>query len=81
MDDAVHDRLVRGLTSENFRRRLLADADGTTMFANAVELAQSFEQADMNEKAVKGAEAARKKLSTVPRRQQSDRSQQRKPCY
>ena len=81
MDDALHYRLVCGLASENFSRRLLADADCTTTFAKAVELAQSFEQADKNAKAVKGAEASLKKLSTVPRQQQSDRSQQRKPCY
>ena len=81
MDDALRDRLVCGLASENFRRRLLADADGTTTFAKAVELAQSFEQADKNAKAVKGADAALKKLSAVPRRQQPDKSQQRKPCY
>ena len=81
MDGALRDRLVCGLTSESSRRRLLADADGTTTFAKATELAQSFEQADKNAKAVKGTEASLKKLSVMPRRQHTDKPQQRKPCY
>ena len=81
MDDALRDRLVCGLRSENSRRRLLADADGTTTFARVTELAQSFEQADKNARAVKGAEASLQKLSVTPRRQRPDTSSQHKPCY
>ena len=66
MDDALRDRLVCGLASENVCCRLIAVADGTSTFAKAVELAQSFEQADKNAKAVKGAEVALNKLLTLP---------------
>ena len=66
MDDGLHDRLVCGLASTKFCRRLLADADCTTTFAKAVELAQSFEQADKNAKAVKGVEAALKNRLQSP---------------
>ena len=60
IDDALRDRLVCGLTNESSSRRLLAEADGTTTFAKAVEMAQSFEQADKNARALNGQEVALK---------------------
>ena len=50
-----------GVTSEKSRRRLLADADDTTTFGKAMELAQSFEQAVKYAGAVNGTEALLKK--------------------
>ena len=73
LDDALRDRLVCGLVNESSHRRLLADADGTTTFARVTELAQGFEQAEKNAKAVKTTEASLKKLSVTPSRPHTDR--------
>ena len=42
MDDALHNHLVCNLASENFHRRLLADADGTTTFAKGCRVSPEF---------------------------------------
>ena len=54
LDDALRDRLVCGLGTENSRRRLLQDADGEISLAKAGEYAQRNEQAEQNSKALKG---------------------------
>ena len=81
LDDAMRERLVCGLVNESCHRRLLADADGTTTFARVTELAQGFEQAENNPKAVKTTEASLKKLSVTPCRPHTDRPCQHKSCY
>ena len=84
LEDALRDRLVCGLRSESARRRLLADAEGTTSLAKAIEQAQSYEQAEKNAKALKGTDAALKKLSATPPRRgnvESTSRRNRKPCY
>ena len=81
LDDALRDRIVCGLRNESARRRLLAEADGNTTLARVTQMAQSHEQAEKNAKALKGPDAAIKKLSATPRRGNSDTPSQRKPCY
>ena len=81
IDDALCDCLVCGLANESSHRRLLTDADGTTTFAKAVEMAQSLEQADMNARALNGQEVALKRLSANPLSQFSDHRPQMKPCF
>ena len=61
--------------------RLIDDAEGTTPFAKAVELAQSFEQADKNARAHNGMEVALKRFCAKPHPQFSDHRPQIKPCF
>ena len=84
LEDALRDRLVCGLRSESARRRLLADAEGTTSLVKAIEQAQSYEQAEKNAKALKGTDVALKKFSATPPRRgnvESTSRRNRKPCY
>ena len=83
-DQALRDRLVCGLRSENIQKRLLSEADLT--LARAVEIAQGMEAAHQNTQLMKGKmEGA---ISRVTREQNSTNSsdkqeqhKKKKPCY
>ena len=77
LDDALRDQLVCGLRSESARRRLLA-AESKITLAKAIDQAQTYEQADLNAKALKGTEASVKQLSTGRPR---EKTSTRQPCY
>ena len=83
LDDALRDRLVRGLRSDSARRRILADAEGEISLAMAIEHAQRDELAEQNSRALKDSDAALKKLSPASRQDRSNRGHttQRKACY
>ena len=59
LNDALRDRLVCGMRSENAQKRLLSESDLT--FKCALELSQGMEAAERNAKALKGTETAIKK--------------------
>ena len=84
LDQALRDRLVCGLRSENIQKRLLTKADLT--LARAVELAQGMEAAHQNTQLMKGK--AEGTISKVSHEQKStgnsDKQEQckkKKPCY
>ena len=83
LDQALRDRLVCGLRSENIQKRLLVEADLT--LARAVELAQGMEAAHQNTQLLKGkTEGAISKVTHEQRlTSNSDKPEQskKKKCY
>ena len=65
LEEALRDRLVCGLRSENTQKRLLSKADLT--LPRAVEVAQSMEVAHKNAQALKGPELPVRRLEKLPR--------------
>ena len=62
LDQALHDRLVCGVRSQNVQKLLLSEAKLT--LTKAMELAQAMEAAERNAQGLKETEAAVKKLSS-----------------
>jgi len=81
LNDALRDRLVCGMRNTSAQKRLLAEADLT--FKRALELAQGMEAAEKNAKALKGTEAAVKKISIPPKNSKRENSstQSKSTCY
>ena len=75
--DTLCDQLVCGLRSESALRRLLA-ANSEITLAKAIDQARTYEQAELNAKALKGIEASVKQLSTGRHREKTSK---RQPCY
>ena len=76
LGEAVQDRLVCGLHSEDTQRCILSEVDST--LARVIEIiAQSLEAADKNAKELKGIEVP---IGTVSQYKNSKR-QERKPRY
>ena len=78
LNDALRDRLVCGMRSESAQKRLLSESDLT--FKRALELSQGMEAAERNAKALKGTEAAVKKVSPSQYAKNSAPTT-RVPCY
>ena len=80
LNDALRDRLVCGMRNTSAQKRLLAEADLT--FKKALELSQGMEAAEKNSKALKGTEAAVKKLSIPLKNSRGENSTTPKStCY
>ena len=76
LSEALRDRLVCGLRSENIQKRLLTETDLT--LKRAVQVAQAMEAAEKNAKSLKGGEVTLQKLSYENVKQQPADAT---PCY
>ena len=85
LNEALRDRLVCGLRSENIQRRLLAEKD--LSLQKAVDIAQGMEAADRNAKALKGPNSAIHKVwvsASAPRHKAANSKPTETPrshCY
>ena len=81
LDQALRDRLVCGLRSENIQKRLLTEADLT--LARAVGLAQGMEATHQNTQLMKGKSEG--VISKVTHEQgnpdKQEQHKKKKPCY